>query len=194
MDSTNSTLHIKNMVCPRCIKVVADELQQLGFKLKAIELGKVELISTTLTALELQEIKTALGKNGFELLDSKKSRTIEKIKILIIEGIRNGTLSTMSMNMSEYLSETFHMEYTHLSALFSSTEGKSIERFVILQKTEKVKELIVYDELSMKQIADHLGYSSLQALSSQFKKETGMTPTEFKKITSGSLRKSISEI
>jgi AraC-like DNA-binding protein len=100
----------------------------------------------------------------------------------------------MGMNLSEYLSETFHMEYTHLSALFSSTEGKSIERFVILQKVERIKELITYDELSVKQIADQLGYSSLQALSGQFKKETGITPSEFKKMASGVGRKPISEV
>ena len=193
MNSTNSTLHIKNMVCPRCIKVVADELQQLGLGIKTIELGKVEL-NTTVTPLELQEIKIVLEENGFELLDGKKSRTIEKIKIIIIEGIRNGKFSAMSIKLSEYISEMIHMEYTHLSTLFSSVEGKSIERFVILQKVERIKELITYDELSIKQIADHLGYSSLQALSNQFKKETGMTPTEFKKITSGSGRKSISEV
>lgn len=193
MNSTNSTLHIKNMVCPRCIKVVADELQQLGLGIKTIELGKVEL-NTTVTPLELQEIKIVLEENGFELLDGKKSRTIEKIKIIIIEGIRNGKFSAMSIKLSEYISEMIHMEYTHLSTLFSSVEGKSIERFVILQKVERIKELITYDELSVKQIADQLGYSSIQALSGQFKKETGITTSEFKKLASEVGRKPISEV
>ena len=190
---TNNILHIKNMVCPRCIKVVSDELQQLGLGVKDVELGKVEF-NASVTPVELQQIMTVLEKNGFELLDDKKSRIIEKIKILIIEGIQDGTFSVMDVNLSEYISEAIHMEYTHLSALFSSVEGKSIERFVILQKSERIKELLTYDELSVKQIADQLGYSSLQALSNQFKKETGLTPSEFKKTIGNHSRKPISDI
>jgi AraC family transcriptional regulator len=189
----NTTILIKNMVCPRCIKVVSDELHQLGIHTKDIQLGKVELQDPP-TLPQLQQIKTALENNGFELLDDKKSRIIEKIKILIIEGIRKDIFSAMKINVSQYISHAVHMEYTHLSTLFSSVEGKSIERFMILQKIEHIKELITYDELSVKQIADQLGYSSLQALSSQFKKETGMTPTDFKKITGSTGRKSISGI
>ena len=190
---SNTTILIKNMVCPRCIKVVSDELHQLGIHTKNIELGKVELQSPP-TLLQLQQIKTSLENNGFELLDDKKSRIIEKIKILIIEGIRKGIFSSMEMNMSEYISDAVHMEYTHLSTLFSSVEGKSIERFMILQKIERIKELITYDELSVKEIADQLGYSSLQALSSQFKKETGITPSDFKKIMGSNGRKPINDI
>lgn len=185
-------LHIKNMVCPRCIKVVSEELNALGHEFKAIQLGKVELDSS-LSPEQLEEIRTVLEKNGFELLDDKKSKVIEAVKILIIEGIRDGKFSEMNINLSQYLSENVQMEYSHLSNLFSSVEGKSIERFVILQKIERIKELITYDELSIKQIADTLGYSSLQALSNQFKKETGMTPTEFKKL-SGEGRNFISDI
>lgn len=193
MEVANNTLQIKNMVCPRCIKVVSDELQQLGLGVKDIQLGKVEL-QTSVTELELQQIKTALEENGFELLGDKKSRNIEKIKILIIEGIRNGKFSAMPIKLSEYISDVIHMEYTHLSTLFSSVEGKSIERFVILQKVERIKELITYDELSVKQIADQLGYSSIQALSGQFKKETGITTSEFRKLASDVGRKPISEV
>ena len=193
MEVANSTLHIKNMVCPRCIKVVTDELQQLGIGVKDIQLGKVEL-QTSVTEFELQQIKIAFEKNGFELLDDKKSRNIEKIKILIIEGIRNGKFSAMSIKLSEYISSMIQMEYTHLSSLFSSVEGKSIERFVILQKVERIKELITYDELSVNQIADQLGYSSIQALSGQFKKETGITTSEFKKLVGNVGRKHISNV
>ncbi|MDF2455943.1 MAG: transcriptional regulator, AraC family [Cytophagaceae bacterium] len=188
-----SILHIKNMVCPRCIKVVSDELCTLGFDIHHIELGKVELKSAP-TSEDLQKIKTSLKNNGFELLDDKKSRVIEKVKILIIEGIRDGKFSEMNINFSQYLSKELQMEYTHLSSLFSSVEGKSIERFVILQKTERIKELITYGELSMKEIAHFLDYSSLQALSGQFKKETGLTPTAFKALSDGNSRKPISSI
>jgi len=190
---TTKTLHIKNMVCPRCIKVVSDEFHTLGLNIHTIELGKVELHNAP-TSMDLTKIKEVLEENGFELLDDKKSRIIEKIKILIIEGIRNGKFSEMNINLSQYLSDQVKMEYTHLSTLFSSVEGKSIERFVILQKIERIKELITYDELSIKEISHAMGYSSLQALSSQFKKETGMTPTAFKKITGRSDRKPISEV
>jgi len=181
------------MVCPRCIKVVSDELQQLGLEIKDIQLGKVEM-KTSVTPANLQQVKVVLEKNGFELLDDKKTRIIEKIKILIIKSIREEKLSTMDINLSQYISGELNMEYTHLSSLFSSVEGKSIERFAILQKIEYIKELITYDELSIKQIADQLGYSSIQALSNQFKKETGITPTDFKKLATGTSRRPINEV
>ncbi len=189
----SKTLHIKNMVCPRCIKVVSDELHTLGFDLTRIELGKVELNAVP-TSDDLLRIRISLENNGFELLDDKKTQTIEKVKILIIDSIRDGKFSEMNINLSKYLSDQVQMEYTHLSTLFSSLEGKSIERFVILQKAERIKELITYGELSINQIAHYLGYSSLQALSAQFKKETGFTPTEFKAMAGGSDRKSISDV
>ncbi len=193
MNTIKNILYIKNMVCPRCIKVVSDELQQLGLGIKDIQLGKVELINT-LTTDDLQNVKIVLEKNGFELLDDKKFRVIEKIKILILESIRDSKFYAMNINLSEYISSKVNMEYTHLSSLFSSVEGKSIERFAILQKIEYIKELMTYDELSVKQIAEQLDYSSIQALSNQFKKETGITPTEFKKLALGTGRKPINEI
>ncbi len=186
-------LHIKNMVCPRCIKVVSEELNDLGYEIKSIHLGHVELKASP-TGAEWIDIKRVLENNGFELLDDKKSQTVEKIKLLIIEGMRDNTFTDMPINLSQYISDHLQMEYTHLSTVFSSTEGKTIERFVILQKIERIKELITYDELSIKEIAHSMGYSSIQALSNQFKKETGMTPTDFKKHTSGAGRRSISEV
>jgi AraC family transcriptional regulator len=181
MNSENNILYVKNMVCPRCVKVVTDELFRIGFKVKAIELGRVEL-TEAYDSEGLSQIRAVLENNGFELLDDKKSRLIEKIKILIIEGIREGRFSEMNLTISNYISEQLHMEYTHLSALFSSGEGRSIERYTIQQKVAFIKELISYGELSIKQIADKLGYSSLQALSNQFKKETGITPTGFRQL------------
>jgi AraC family transcriptional regulator len=187
-----TVLHIKNMVCPRCIKVVSEELKNLGFDVITIQLGKVEL-NNIVSVNNFKDIREVLNKNGFELLDDKKSKIIETIKVLIIEGIRGGTFTEMNINISQYLSNNIQMEYTQLSALFSSIEGKSIERYIILQKTERIKELITYNELSIKEISISLGYSSLQALSSQFKKETGLTPTEFKN-QSYRFRKPIDEI
>ncbi len=180
-------LKVKNMVCPRCIKVVSDELKKMGFGINEIQLGTVEM-GGTISIEDIAKIRIMLFSNGFELLDDKKLKIIEKIKILIIDAIMEDT------NLSEYISETIQMEYTNLSTMFSSVEGRSIERFVILQKIERVKELITYNELSVKEISIQLGYSSLQALSNQFKKETGMTPTEFKKLTNGIDRKPISEL
>jgi len=174
-----SELYIKNMVCPRCIKVVRDELANLGIETEEVQLGKA-VLKQPADEHKLSLIQQALENNGFELLDDRRSKLIERIKILIIDLIRNGEIAEMHVNVSHYLSEQLHMDYGYLSTLFSSVEGKTIERFVIGQKIEKVKELISYDEMSIKQIADFLGYSSLQALSSQFKKETGMTPSDFK--------------
>jgi AraC family transcriptional regulator len=167
------------MVCPRCIKVVKDELVALGVETEEVELGKVVLKSPADEKL-LSLIQHALENNGFELLDDRKSKLIERVKIIVIDLIRDGKIADMHINLSDHLSEQLNMDYGYLSTLFSSVEGKTIERFVIGQKIEKVKELISYDEMSVKQIADFLGYSSLQALSSQFKKETGMTPSDFK--------------
>ncbi|ABG58771.1 AraC family transcriptional regulator [Cytophaga hutchinsonii] len=186
-------LHIKNMVCPRCIKVVTDELTELGINTINVSLGKVQL-TAPVSNESLFEIKKALEKNGFELLDDKKSKVIEQIKILIIEGIRDGKFSEMHINLSQYINDQVQMEYSYLSNLFSSVEGKTIERFVILQKIERIKELISYDELSIKEIAGLLGYSSLQALSNQFKKETGMNPRDFKKISADVTRNPINDI
>ncbi|MFN8415418.1 MAG: AraC family transcriptional regulator [Cytophagaceae bacterium] len=188
-----TTLYIKNMVCPRCIKVVQEELEKLNYPISKIQLGTVD-INQAITDTELLTIRNVLSQNGFELLDDKKLKTIERIKILIIEGIRSGLFFEMNKNISQYLSEELNMEYTHLSSLFSSVEGKTIERFVILHKIERIKELIIYNELSIKEIADSLGYSSLQALSNQFKKETGITPSEFKKVSTFNNRKSIDEV
>lgn len=178
-----ATIHIKNMVCNRCIKVVKEELENLGYHVNSIILGEATIHSTDKINYDL--INKVLTENGFELIDSRQSRIIEKIKITIIETIRDmaeGTLNDISF--TDLLQENLNLSYQYLSTLFSSSEGITIEKYIILQKIEKVKELIVYDELSFSEIAYRLGYSSVQHLSSQFKKITGLTPSHFKKIKS----------
>lgn len=178
-----ATIHIKNMVCNRCIKVVKEELENLGYQVNSIILGEATIQTTDKINFNL--INKVLTENGFELIDSRQSRIIEKIKITIIETIRDmaeGKLNDISF--TDLLQENLNLSYQYLSTLFSSSEGITIEKYIILQKIEKVKELIVYDELSFSEIAYRLGYSSVQHLSNQFKKITGLTPSHFKKIKS----------
>lgn len=174
-----TTLYIRNMVCKRCIKVVKDELEKLDLAIGEIELGKVS-VSSRLSGTKIGQIRTALQENGFELIDDKKSQLISRIKTLIIEKIHYDSGGFESMTMSAYLSKELGHDYSYLSNLFSSVEGTTIEKYIISQKIEKVKELLVYDELSLSEISYQLGYSSVQHLSNQFKKVTGLTPTHFK--------------
>ncbi len=175
------TLHIKNMVCNRCIKVVGEELEKLGIKVNLIELGNVEL-KKPLDKEETVKVKEVLYENGFELIDDKKSLIIEKIKTLVIELIHYQKEKAQRINYSDFISSEIGYDYSYLSNLFSSVEGTTIEKYIINQKIEKVKELLVYDELNLNEIAFQLGYSSVQHLSSQFKKVTGLSPTHFKSI------------
>lgn len=174
-------LHIKNMVCPRCIKVVRDELEKLGVETISVQLGIVE-VPLSKQPLPLDKIREVLTNNGFELLLDKNSALVEKIKGTIIELIYSGKISNMRENLSSYLSQTLARDYSTLSTLFTSVEGITIEKYFILQKTERVKEFMVYNELTLSEIAWKLGYSSVQALSNQFKKVTGLSPSHFKKI------------
>jgi len=178
---THELLHIKNMVCNRCIKVVQEELIGLGYTIKAIELGEVEL-EGKINEDEMEKISHVLADNGFELIDDKKGWIINKLKTLIIEYIHHDKERPEYLNLSDLLSSELGYDYSYLSNLFSSVEGITIEKYFILQKIEKVKELLVYDEFSLNEIAWQLGYSSAQHLSQQFKKVTGLTPTHFKKI------------
>ena len=173
-------IYIKNMVCNRCIMVVKNELEKLNFQISNISLGEADL-PNELTEKEKSDIDIHLKKFGFELIDDKKSRLIEKIKSAIIEIIhqKNNELKT---NLSHYLSSKLHHDYTYMSNLFSEVEGTTIEKYFIAQKIEKVKELLVYDELSLSEIAYEMNYSSVGYLSNQFKKVTGLTPTHFKNI------------
>ena len=179
MNSTS--LYIKNMVCPRCIKVVTDEFEKLGLNIEKIELGKVE-IASELSDDSIEQIRKVLADNGFELIDDKKSQLIDKIKTIIIEKIHYSKSTLGTVNWSNYISKEIGKDYSYLSKLFSSIEGITIEKYIINQKIEKVKELLVYDELSLSEISYELGYSSVQHLSTQFKKATGLTPSQFKKL------------
>ncbi len=176
------TLYIKNMVCPRCIKVVKDELQKLGLNVISVELGEAT-IEINNGPLNINEIKKNLENNGFELLDDKQGKLVEKIKTLIIDKIQNSKPGNLEkFNFSRYLSENLNVTYQYLSHLFSSLEDTTIEKYIIHQKIEKVKELLVYDELTLSEISYNLGYSSVQHLSSQFKQVTGFTPSYYKNL------------
>ena len=168
------------MVCNRCIKVVADILMDLGIGYKSVLLGEV-LLTAEPSDAEKQQLLQRLQNEGFDVIDTRRSRLVERIKQLILKRIAGG-LDEPSDNLSQYLTQHLHLEYSYLSNLFSSVESLTIEKFYIAQKIEKVKELLVYDELSLSEIAYRLGYSSVQHLSNQFKKVTGLTPSHFKQI------------
>lgn len=175
-----NTIFLKNMVCDRCILVVQSELEKLNIAAKSIKLGEVHL-DRKLTAEEYKLMENALIPLGFEVIDDKKSRLIEKIKNIIIEQVHHQD-NNAKTNLSDILSNNLHHDYNYLSNLFSEVEGTTIEKYFIAQKIEKVKELLVYDELSLSEIADRLNYSSVAYLSNQFKKVTGLTPSHFKQI------------
>ncbi|HMQ07574.1 MAG TPA: AraC family transcriptional regulator [Saprospiraceae bacterium] len=171
---------VKNMVCHRCILVVQSELEKLGFRPVHISLGEVEL-ENEINDNEKTIIQDHLKSFGFELIDDKRGRIIGQIKSMIIELVHHQN-SELKANLSEILRKKLHHDYTYLSNLFSEVEGITIEKYFIAQKIEKVKELLVYDELSLSEIAFQLHYSSVAHLSNQFKKVTGLTPTHFKNI------------
>lgn len=168
------------MVCNRCKWVVKTELEKLGHEVMVVNLGEVELKNEA-SADELQNIENKLQEFGFELISDKSSVLIEQIKTLIIELVQKPD-ELEKQNLSQYLSQRMHKDYSALSKLFSEVTGITIEQYFILQKIERAKELIVYDELSLTQIAWELGYSSVAHLSSQFKKVTGLTPRHFKNL------------
>lgn len=169
------------MVCPRCIKVVKEEFEKIGLHIESIRLGMV-VITGKISEQQSKQMKNQLLVNGFELIGDKKSRLIDKIKTEIINIIHHNKEIPLSLNFSEYLAKEVGSDYSYLSSLFSSVEGTTIEKYIILQKIEKVKELIVYDELSLSEIAYKMNYSSPQHLSNQFKKITGLSPSHFKNL------------
>lgn len=178
------TLHIKNMVCNRCIKVVREEMEKQQYSVEKIELGEI-IITGDKDKFEIDKIKRALEENGFELIDSRNAKIIERVKILIIKLIHYNFKESLSrINIHNEIENEAGLSYQYVSSLFSSMEGITIEKFIIHQKIEKVKELIVYDELTLSEISFRLGYSSVQHLSNQFKKVTGLSPSYFKKIKS----------
>lgn len=179
------------MVCNRCIMVVRQEFEKAGLKPLDVKMGEVEL-SREPTESQMKKINSSLKELGFEILDNQRQKLIERIKNLLIEKIQTGELEE-HFTLSELLSKELNKEYSQISRLFSEVEGITIEQFFILQKIEKVKEWIAYDELTLSEIAWKLGYSSVAHLSGQFKKITGLTPSDFKK-TGISHRKSLDQV
>jgi AraC family transcriptional regulator len=174
-------IFIKNMVCDRCKRVVAEELERIGYHVLNVKLGEAE-ISASSGELDTHKIKKIMTANGFELLDDPKAITTERIKLAIIDLIHYQAEADAHINTSDYLADKLGLDYHYISTLFSAVEGITIEKYLILQRIERVKELLVYNELSLKEIAFKLGYSSLAHLSSQFKKITGLAPSHFREI------------
>ncbi|MBE0649943.1 MAG: helix-turn-helix transcriptional regulator [Bacteroidales bacterium] len=173
-------VYIKNMVCIRCQMVVKSELEKLGLPYSYVKIGEVN-IKGNVPPEQLEQLDTALRKSGLLLMDSKKNILVEKIKSAIIELVHY-TDEPIKVNLSDYISEKLNYDYTYLANLFSDVKGITIEKFYLLHKIEKVKELIIYDELNLTEIAYIMNYSSVAHLSNQFKKITGLTPTHFKNI------------
>ncbi|MCO6149381.1 AraC family transcriptional regulator [Flavobacterium sp. NRK1] len=184
-------LYIKNMVCPRCITAVLNELEQMNLTVNSVELGEAE-ITNELTPEEQRHLEQSLKKLGFEIIEDRKSRIIEQVKNEIVYLVHHSD-EILKTNLSSWLAERLNYDYTYLSNLFSEVEATTIEKYYITQRIEKVKELLVYDELSLAEIAFSLGYSSAAYLSSQFKKVTGLTPTFYKSIKEIK-RRNISEL
>ncbi len=174
-------IHIKHMVCPRCIRAVEEEAEKLGLEIDSIRLGEL-VLSSRPDDRTLQQLGENLRRQGFEIISDHRSQIVNRIKTEIINVIHHGQELPDRMNFSSYLARKAGYEYSSLSTLFSSIEGMTIEHYIILQKIEKVKELIVYDELTISEIAYMMDYSSPQHLSTQFKKVTGLSPSHFKKI------------
>ncbi len=168
------------MVCIRCQMVVKAELEKLGLHYHDVKIGEADILENILPE-QLRELDVALRKSGLQLMDDKRSILVEKIKSAIIELVHYRE-EQIKENLSDYLSEKLNYDYTYLANLFSEIKGITIEKFYLTHKIEKVKELIVYDELNLTEIAFKMHYSSVAHLSNQFKKVTGLTPSHFKKL------------
>ena len=184
---------IKNMVCGRCKMVIQNVLDDLKLKPQAVHLGEVDFADEYIDPAVLAQFQKKITPLGFELINDKKTRLIENIKKQVI-GLAQQPQAAEKVKLSEYLSQTLFHDYTHLSNLFSTVEGVTIEQYFINQKIEKTRELLVYDELSLTAIADRLGYSSVSHLSRQFKKVTGMTPSQFKLMQGSNHRQSLDKV
>ncbi|WP_423127556.1 helix-turn-helix domain-containing protein [Gaoshiqia sp. Z1-71] len=173
-------IFIKNMVCNRCILVVSNIFQEAGIDDAEIQLGKL-ILKEALSEEKFTLINKRLQDAGFEIINDSKSRLIEQIKKIAIDFVYRHP-AELKINFSDYLSEKLHLDYNHISSLFSSVAGTTIEKYLINLKIERVKELLVYDEKTLSEIADEVGYSSVAHLSGQFKKVSGFTPSYFKKL------------
>lgn len=172
------SLHIKNMVCDRCIEAVSEELESAGIDYQKVLLGKVTRIKATET--QLATLEEQLKKRGFQLLQDSNEQWVSRIKTALLQSIQEPNLLN-NQNHSTYLEQALGKDYSALSRIFSSSTGTTIEKHLINQRVERAKELISYGELSVSEIANHLGYSSVQHLSTQFKKIVGVTPSQYLK-------------
>ena len=173
-------IYVQNMVCIRCKMVVKSELEKLGLHYLSVDLGEAEIIENP-SVEQLSQLNIALRKSGLELMENKKSILVEKIKSIIIELVHYND-DQIKINLSVFLSEKLNFNYTYLANLFAEVKGTTIEQFYLAHKIEKVKELLIYDELNLTEIAWKMHYSSVAHLSNQFKKMTGLTPTHFKNL------------
>lgn len=173
-------LYVKYMVSLRCKLIVKEELKKLGLQYVVVELGMIEILEDISTVLR-EQLKENLSKYGLELLDDKKSILIEKIKNVITEMIHYSD-ELPRVNYSDYISEKLGHDYTYLANTFSEVKGITIQQFIIIHKIERVKELLIYDELNLTEISYKMHYSSVAHLSNQFKKITGLTPTFYKQL------------
>jgi AraC-like DNA-binding protein len=173
-------LYIKYMVSNRCKMAVKEELKKLGLHFIVVDLGEVEIMET-ISLDQREKLKVSLLDSGLELMDDKRAVLIEKIKNTIIEMIHHSD-EMIKTNFSDYLSAKLNHDYTYLANLFSEVQGTTIEHFIINHKIERIKELIIYDELNITEIAWKMNYSSVAHLSNQFKKVTGLSPSHFKQL------------
>lgn len=176
---TDMVLHVKNMVCDRCIMVVRQQLEDLGFEVGGIELGRVE-VNPTPDAHTVQRISTAFQALGFELIDKDKDQLIEQIKNKVISLVHHTDLNELHQSLLLTVASNLDKDPAYLSRFFSEHEGTTIEKYIIHQKVEKVKELLEYGELNLNEIAYKMGYSSSAHLSTQFKSVTGISPSKYK--------------
>ena len=174
-------LHIKNMVCPRCIQSVKSEAAKANLTIISIKLGEL-IIDQDFSEDQLNQFRLGIENNGFEIITTQKDKIVEIIKTEIINVVQYEKKIPGNKNFSDYISAEVGKDYSYLSNLFSSVEKTTIEKFIILQKIEKTKEYLTYNELTLSEISQKLGYSNSQHLSAQFKKITGMSPSQFKKL------------
>ncbi len=173
-------LYIRYMVSQRCKMVVKDELKKLGLWYVIVDLGTIEILGE-ITEEQHRQLKTNLLKSGLELLDDKRSILIERIKSVVIEMIHYDE-ELPKINLSDFISQKIGYDYTYLSNIFSEVKGVTLQQYIIMHRIEKVKELLLYDELTLTEISYRLQYSSVAHLSNQFKKVTGTTPTFYKQL------------
>lgn len=185
-------IFIKNMVCDRCIKVMKDILKSLDLRPLIVRLGTIEF-EDCMNNEQKERLRLRVEAQGFEIIEDRKSRLVENIKKLIINFV-NEQDGELSIKLSTYLADALHYDYNYLSNLFSSIEGVTVEQYLIKQKIEKAKELLIYDEISLTEIAYRLSYSSLAHMSGQFKRVTGLTPSYFKKLRDTKRRKSLDKL